>query len=115
MSHNLTIDTSQNLTNEITTINILRKTYYNISLYIWLLISFIEIIGLFGNAWTLIIILYSGSKLQNFKFYFLITFIIDFLMVLILGVNQILENIIWHGDFWIGLENISNCSCKIMR
>ena len=72
--------------------NLLQAIYDKYYLYIWLFAGFLDFIGCVGNAWSLITLLISGSRLKNFKLYFYITFIVDFLMGLIYETNQILES-----------------------
>ena len=95
--------------------NIIQEIYEKYYLYIWLFFAFLEFIACLGNAWTLSTLIISGSRLKNFKLYFYITFIDDFLMGLIFGTNVILENIVPSGTFWVGVENQGNFGCKISR
>ena len=94
--------------------NLLQAIYDKYYRYIWLFGGFLVFIACVGNAWTLITLLFSDSRLKNFKLYFYITFIDDFLMVLIFGTNQILENMDRVGG-WSGIENKGNFACKISR
>ena len=95
--------------------NLLQAIYDKYYLYICLFCGFLVFIACVGNAWTLMTLLFSGSRLKNFKLYFYITFIVDFLMGLIYGTNLILENIVPEGGFWLGIENQGNFACKISR
>ena len=81
---------------------------------LWIIFISVEIVGSLGNAWSLITLFLSGTRLKHFKLYFYIAFFIDFFMGLIFGFNQTLERIVPGGALWIGLENLSNASCKIM-
>ena len=95
--------------------NLLQAIYNKYYLYIWIFFGFLDFIGCVGNAWTLITLLISGSRLKNFKLYFYITFIVDFLMGFIYETNNILEYIVQVGTFWHGFENQSNFACRLSR
>lgn len=47
--------------------------------YFWILFSILDFIGILGNAWKILTLIISGNRLKNFKVYFYVTFIVDFL------------------------------------
>ena len=90
------------------------ENLYNIiSPILWIGMLIAEIFGSLGNIWSLITIWVSNKNLKHFKFYFNIVFLTDLILGIIIGFNTVFE---YNGIIlWIGLENINNLFCKIMR
>lgn len=81
------------------------------------LFSILNIVGILGNTWTISTLLIAGTGLKNFKVYFYVTFTVDFLVLSVFGVNIMLESLVPNKPLYpfIGLENLSNLSCKLTR
>lgn len=113
--------------------NILHELYDQFFIYLWACFLVILLFGEFGNLWSILIMMISGTPLKYFKIYFYFIFIVDFLMDIIFGTNQFVENVFpsysifknininifngWGVLQWYnwGIENFNNEFCKLSR
>lgn len=76
----------------------------------------IIILGSFGNLWTFVILRNGSNQLKSFSFYLNIIIIIDFLMISIFGLGEIIPNLCKALQIEIKqFEGSNQVICKLSR